>query len=96
MIDKWDPINKEHLGRIERNEIHYRYLSSKIHNELIISLVNEIKNVKIRKLKEAKYYVILDCTLDASHREKMSLILIYVDVSSNPIPVQEYFLELYK
>ena len=57
-------------------------------------IASEIKNETIKQSKEAKYFsVILDCSPDISHQEQMSLILRCVDVSTNPIKIQEYFLE---
>ena len=56
-------------------------------------LALEIKNAILKKIKEAKYFsIMLDCTLDVSHQEKMCLILRCIDISTSPIRIEEYFL----
>ncbi|WOG82003.1 hypothetical protein DCAR_0101162 [Daucus carota subsp. sativus] len=80
MLAEYDPIIQEHV-------------INSIQNVLIILLGSAIKSEIIRRVKRAKYFsVILDCTPDVSHQEQMSLILRYVNVSSNPITVEESFL----
>ncbi|XP_022887932.1 zinc finger MYM-type protein 5-like [Olea europaea var. sylvestris] len=97
MIVKWDPIMKEHMQRIESNEIQYHYLSHKVQNELVASLAFKIKRTIIKKIKEAKYFsVTFDCTPDESHQEQMFLILRCADLSGNPIKIHEYFVEFLK
>ena len=60
-------------------------------------LVGEIKSAIIKKFREPKYFsVILECTPDISHEEQMSLIIWYVDVSVNPIKIEEFFLGFLK
>ncbi|GJZ35108.1 zinc finger MYM-type protein 1, partial [Tanacetum coccineum] len=93
MLEVFDPFIKEHVRRITSQEIHVHYLGHNIHNELIQLLGREIRLAIIKRIKQAKYFsVILDCTLDTSHQEQMSLILRYVNVSSTCVSVEKSFL----
>ncbi|KAK9750780.1 hypothetical protein RND81_02G221600 [Saponaria officinalis] len=93
MIAEFDPIVQEHVRRITNDEIHFHYLGPSIQNELILLLASRIKTEIIRKINEAKYFsVILDCTPDTCHQEQMSMILRYVDVSSEFSSIEESFL----
>ncbi|KAL6190410.1 hypothetical protein ACLB2K_036808 [Fragaria x ananassa] len=76
MVAEWDSTLKEHIRRKQNHEIQYHYLSHKVINELIKAVASEIKGSILQKIKEAKYFsVILDCTLDVSKQEQMTLIL---------------------
>jgi hypothetical protein len=56
-------------------------------------LASAIRSTIVGKVKEAKYFsVILDCTPDASHQGQMSLIIRYVDTSSDSVCIKESFL----
>jgi hypothetical protein len=88
MIAEFDPVIQEHIRRIKDMEIHNHYLGHNIQNELIHLLAKEVKWSIIEKVREAKYFlIILDCTLDASHQEQISLILRCVNILENPIKV---------
>ena len=94
MLAEFDQVIQEHVRRITSEETLLHYLDPKIQNELINLLASAIKSEIVRKIKRAKYFsIILDCTPDASHQEQMSLIIRYVDLSSDNISIEKSFLE---
>ena len=93
MMAEFDPVIQEHVKRISNDDIHKHYLGHGIQNEVIDLIAAAIRCEIIRKIKESKYFsVILDCTPDISHQEQMSLIIRYVDTSSDSIHIEESFL----
>jgi hypothetical protein len=93
MMAEFDSVIQEHVQRITNNDIHTHYLGHGIQNEVIDLLAAAIRSEIIRKIKESKYFsVILDCTPDISHQEQMSLIIRYVDTSSDSVHIEESFL----
>jgi hypothetical protein len=94
----FDLIMKDHFRHVVDKEVQNHYISHKIQNELISLLANEIKEEIRRKILKAKYFtVILDCTLDLSHEEQMSIIIRCVDVEdASEVKVEEFFLRFIK
>ncbi|CAN0846274.1 Zinc finger MYM-type protein 1 [Linum grandiflorum] len=93
ILAEFDLITQEHVHRITNDEVHFHYLGSRIQKEIILLLASTIKSEIVRKIKQAKYFLmILDCTPDISHQEQISMILRYVDISSNIASIEESFL----
>ena len=94
MLDVFDPIAQAHVHRITNDETHVHYHGHNIQNELILLLARAINNEIVQIIKEAKYFsVILYCTTDIRNQEQISLIIRYVDVSSNCVSIEEFVLE---
>ncbi|KAL7583393.1 uncharacterized protein LOC111903903 [Lactuca sativa] len=76
MLQEFDAVIKEHVRWITSEGLHVHYLGHLIQNELISLVAKEIKKEFIKKIKEAKYYsIILDCILDSSHQEQITIIV---------------------
>ncbi|KAK8357619.1 hypothetical protein V6Z11_A05G432700 [Gossypium hirsutum] len=112
MIAELDVIMQDHvflgtiLTRISRNKqlcksgIGYFWCFQRLHqiqNELISFLVHNVKSSIIKTIKEEKYFsIILDYTSDINHQEQITLIVRCVNMSTNKIKIEEYFLEFLK
>ncbi len=94
IIAKFDPTIQEHIRRVKNNEIHDHYFGPSIQNEIISMMANNVKNAIIHDVKTSKYFaVILDCTPDMSHQEQMSLVLRFVNMTSQDVSIREHFLD---
>ena len=93
-LAEFDPIMKDHHQHVVDKKNSNHYLSHKIQNELISLLENEIKQEIRRKILKVKYFfIILNCTLDLSHEEQMSIVIRCVDVEDeSEVKVEEFFL----
>ncbi|XP_029442214.1 LOW QUALITY PROTEIN: zinc finger MYM-type protein 1-like [Rhinatrema bivittatum] len=94
----FDPLMDEHLRKIRNVETHVHYLGKDIQNELIQLLSSAIKEEILKSAHTAKYFsIILDCTPDVGHVEQMTMILRFVDTTSDPdnsqpVTIKEHFL----
>ncbi|XP_026502970.1 zinc finger MYM-type protein 1-like [Terrapene carolina triunguis] len=94
LLGNFDTVMNEYLRRVTENEIHDDYLGPRIQNELIMLMSNKVRDKIVSLVTLAKYFaVILDCTPDISHKEQMSLVVRFVDISdSAQITVKESFI----
>ncbi|XP_067132434.1 zinc finger MYM-type protein 1-like [Centruroides vittatus] len=97
LLGKFDPVMQDHIQRIATKQIHQSYLSKTVQNEIINLIGNKLKYKIIDRIKYGKYFaVILDCTPDISHQEKMSLSIRYVSDGTLPgsnIAIYEQFIK---
>lgn len=90
---KFDPVIKQHVGRVESGAgSHTHYMGKIIQNELIDSISSKILDTIVEEIKTCKYFsIILDCTPDLSHKEQLSVIVRIVSLEDKP-QVKEHFL----
>ena len=74
------------------NKLTDHHCGNTIQNELICIMAGKVLENISTRLKFAKYYsLILNCTPDISHSEKMSFTLRFVDIVDCQVTVQEDF-----
>ena len=84
---------QEHLRRVVTKESPDHYCGKTVQNELINLLGKNVLDSIIKSVKEARYYsIILDCTPDISHKEKMSFTIRFVEEHEGEIRIRERFL----
>ncbi|KAK2713096.1 hypothetical protein QYM36_011704 [Artemia franciscana] len=83
----------EHLRKNRDNERKVYYLSKDVQNEMIKLLANAVQAKAISLVIAAKYYsIILDCTPDISHTEKMTVIVRFVAIRETTSEIQGHLL----
>ncbi|XP_045898642.1 zinc finger MYM-type protein 1-like, partial [Micropterus dolomieu] len=94
LMAKFDPIMKQHVGRVESGAgSHTHYLGKRIQNELIDSISTKILEKILEEIKTSKYFsIILDCTPDLSHKEQLSVIVRIVSLEEELPQIKEHFM----
>ncbi|KAF2895704.1 hypothetical protein ILUMI_10484 [Ignelater luminosus] len=91
LLTKFDAPMSQHLQKSINKETSVNYLSKGIQNKLIQLIADRIKDSIINMTKNAKYYsIILDCILDISKTEQMTIIIRFVNADNSNI--EEHFL----
>lgn len=81
----------EHIRTIQNQKAKVHYLSGTIQNEIIALIGNKALEEIVRRVHRAKYYsVIMDCTLDVSHEEQLSIVLRIVNCEPY-VSIAEHF-----
>ena len=79
-IEAGDTVLGDHLSTSARNAT---YISNTVQDQIIHVLSNQVKQTIIQRVQAAKWYtVIADEVTDASNKEKLSIVLRYVDSDS--------------
>ena len=79
LLTKRDPVLNELQNRIIWHKSKQHCFSKYIQNESINLIAREAERILLRQLKQAKYFaLILDCTLEISHEEQLTIILRFV------------------
>ncbi|XP_025406733.1 zinc finger MYM-type protein 1-like [Sipha flava] len=93
LLGKYDNNMKEYLNRITTQKLNLTYCSKDIQNELKNLMASKVLEIIQQKVQVAKYFsVILECTPDVSHSEKMSFTIRFVDENNGNLQVAEHFI----
>jgi hypothetical protein len=57
MMGEHDPVIQDHIRKIQNSEIHHNYLGHRIQNEIISLLVDCVKQIILKVIKVAKYFL---------------------------------------
>ena len=83
---RFKALSGDHCQRTFRGTKNALYTSHRIQNEIIQSIGQEILDIIIRRIKKARFYIIMaDETTDISSTEQISLCLRYIDQESQEL-----------
>ena len=89
LLAKYDGVLGKHVASATRNQL---YMSPKIQNHFIRALAEEVEDFILKEVKQAHFYgIIMDTTIDISHKDQLSFCIRYVDET---LVIQERFLQL--
>lgn len=93
LLDLYDDVMREHLRRVISKKMTDHYCSKRIQNELIYLMADQVLLDIQNRLQNEKYFsVIVDCTPDVSHSNKMSFIFRFVEEEAGSILIKEHFI----
>ncbi|XP_065650788.1 uncharacterized protein LOC136078899 [Hydra vulgaris] len=100
LFSKFDTVLEKHVKRAGENPKKPHYLGKNVQQKIILLIAKATKDNILKMVKNAMYFsVIVDYTLDASHKEQMSIVLRYVHITkltkgnNASVEVKETFLE---
>lgn len=87
LIAQYDPFLSAHLAKYgNQGRGKPSYLSSTICEEVIEIMGNEVLNIIVKEIQEAKYFSLsVDSTPDISHIDQLTIVLRYVRVSDGEV-----------
>ena len=89
LLSKYDGVLAKHISTAKRTKL---YMSPQIQNDFIRALAQEVESFIVNEVKQAHFYgIILDTTIDISHKDQLSFCLRYVD---ELLGIHERFLQL--
>jgi len=97
LIAKYNLVMNDHLSHMQVSKKRMStYLSPTIQNQLIELLGKKVKNLILKKIKEAAYFsILLDSTPDVSRTDQMAFVVRYVKVEESDAQIKESFLNFF-
>jgi hypothetical protein len=84
LLAEYDPFLAQHIEKHgNQNSGHVNYLSSTTCEELIEIMADEVLQIIIKRVKEAKYFsVSVDSSPDEAHIDQLTVVIKYMEVSA--------------